>query len=144
MECRSPSPVYAIFLQEQLFNFKLIGIVEGLNLSISTPHKFYYAFQSSLMTLKNLLCELYLHNLAVPDNTKVNSLLYVGDVQLRVVISWIKNEISHEHQSVPYKKKEMSIPLMMRSEVHHSKRIYFDQISITRNPSGANKSYLVR
>lgn len=80
MECRSPSPVYALFLKEQLVNFKLTRIVEGLGPSISTSHEFYDAFQSIPMPLNNFLCELYLHNLVVPNDTEWNSLLYVGDV----------------------------------------------------------------
>ena len=89
MECRSPSLVYALFLKEKFANFKLTRIMEGLNPSISTPHELYDTFQSVPIHMKNLLCELYLHNLVVPNETEWNSLLYVGDVQLRIVMSWI-------------------------------------------------------
>ena len=67
MECKSPPLVYAFFLKEKLANFKLTRIVECLNPSISTPHEFYDTFQSVPMPLKNLLCELYLRKLAVPN-----------------------------------------------------------------------------
>lgn len=80
MECRSPSSVYALFLKEKLLNLKLTRIVEGLNPSIATPHDFYDAFQYIPIPLNNLSCELYLHNLAVPNDKKWNVLLYIGDV----------------------------------------------------------------
>lgn len=73
------------------------------------------------MALKNLLCELYLHNLVVLNDTKWNQVLYVGDVQLREAMSWIQNEISREHQATPYRDNEITIPLFMRSKVQHSR-----------------------
>ena len=57
------------------------------------------------MTLQTLLCELYVHNLAILDNTTWNSLMYVGDVQFRAVMSWVQNEISQEAQAGPYRNK---------------------------------------
>ena len=51
----------------------------------------------------NLLYELFLHNLAVPDNRDWNPLPYVGDIQLRALMSWIQNEISRENQVHQYR-----------------------------------------
>ena len=65
------------------------------------------------MAFQNLLCEPYVHNLAVPNDTTWNSLLYVGDVQFRAVMAWIQNEISHETQAIPYRDKEMGEPLYL-------------------------------
>ena len=115
-----------MFLKEQLVNFKLTRTIEGHNPSISTPHEFYDAFQSIPMPLKNLLCELYLHNLAMPNDTEWNSLLYIGDVQLRAVMSWMENEISREHQVTPYRNNEMKVPLFMRPEVQNTRQIFLD------------------
>lgn len=78
MECRSPLHVF--FFLKKIF-------MEDRSPSISTPLEFYDAFQYFSMTLKNLLCELYLHNLAVPNDTEGNLVLYVGETQLRAEMS---------------------------------------------------------
>ena len=59
-------------------NFKFTIIVEGLKPSISTPYEFYDVFQYVPMPLKNLLCELYLHNLAVPNDRAELTLICRG------------------------------------------------------------------
>ena len=72
-----------------MINFQLSRITKGLNPSLNTPQEFYATFKSVPMALQNLLCELYVHNLAVTDDKEYNSLLYVGDAQFRVVMSLI-------------------------------------------------------
>lgn len=119
-------------------------IVEGLNPSISTPHEFYDVFQSIPIPLNNLLYELYLDNLIVPNDIEWNSLLYIGDVLLRAVMSWMLNEISREHQAAPYRENKMIVPLLMRLEVQNSRRSFLDWISILDNPSRAHKVCSVR
>lgn len=121
MSCRSPSLIYTLFLKEKMINFQLSRIARGLNPSLQTPHDFYATFQSVPMPLQNFLCELYDHNFSVLDNRDWNSLLYVGDVQFRVVMSWIQNEISHETQAALYRQKEMLEPLNIRPEVQNTR-----------------------
>ena len=78
------------------------------------------------MAFQNLLCELYVHNLAIIDDKECNSLLYVGDVQFREVRSWIQNEINHETQAIPYREKEMVEPLYIWPKVQDTRRTYYD------------------
>ena len=118
--------------------------MEGLNTSISTPHEFYDAFLYILMPLKNLLYELYLHYLVAPDNIEWTSLLYVADVYLRVVMSWMHNDISREHQVTPYMDNEMIVPLLMSLEVQNSRQTFLDWISILGNPIRASRVCSVR
>ena len=95
------------------------------------------------MTFQNILCELYVHNLAVPDNTTWNSLMYVGDVQFRVVMSWVQNEISQEAQAVPYRNKEIDEPLYLQPQIQDTSQAYFDWIYVTNNARCASKITLV-
>ena len=75
-------------LKEKKLNYQMNRIVKGLNSSLNTPHEFYYAFQQFLAVIKNLLCELYMHNLVFPNNREWNPLMYVvGDIQLREFMS---------------------------------------------------------
>ena len=100
-----------------MVNFQLSRVIRGLNPSLNTPQEFYAAFKSVPMALQNILCELYVHNLAVPNNKDWNSLLYVGDVQFRAIMSWMQNKISRESQAAPYREKEILEPLYIRPEV---------------------------
>ena len=70
--------------------------------------------------------------------------MYVGDVKLRAIMSWIQNEIRRENKATPYRENEMTTPLFMRLEVQHSRRTYLDWISILGNPVELGKVCLVR
>lgn len=94
MQCRAPPRVYALYLKEQHLCFKLTHIVRELSPSFETTQEFYHAYQNFPATIKNLLCELYLHNYVVSYDTEWNPLLYIGDIHLKALMSWIQNEIN--------------------------------------------------
>lgn len=90
--CRTPPRVYVMYLKELDLSFKLSMIIVDLDHSIETPQEFYQMYQSSLATTKNLLCEFYLHNYPAPNDNDWNPLLYIGDIHIRSLMSWIQNE----------------------------------------------------
>lgn len=143
VNCRSPSPVYTLFLKDQMINFQLSQITQGLNPSLHTPQEFYVSFKSVLMALQNLLYELYIHNFVFLDDKDWNSLLYMGDVQFRAVMSWMQNEISKENQATPYREKEMFEPLYIQPQVQNIHKVFFDWLSLNNNQSVATKIHLV-
>ena len=53
----------------------------------------------------------------------------------------MQNEIRREHQDAPYKDNEMTNPFLMRPQVQHFRNSFLDWLSITGNPSRANKVY---
>ena len=118
-------------LKEQFLNLKLTHLVQGLNPSLDTLHEFYFAFQSSLVATKNLLCELHLHNHAIPNDKEWNPLLYVGDIQL-AYMSWVQNELNRENQARPYRHEEVDIPLPIRPEARDVCHYYYDWPKITK------------
>lgn len=75
MQCRAPPRIYAVHLKERYLNFILNHIVRDLITSLETPKEFYHASQTSPHSVKNLLCELYLHNYAMPQDREWNPLL---------------------------------------------------------------------
>ena len=127
-----------------MINFQLSQVAWGLNPSLNTPHDFYAAFKSIPMALQNLLYELYVDNLVVPDDKDWNSLLYVGDVQFRAIMSWIQNEINCKDQATPYREKEMVEPLYIWLEVQNIRKKFYDYLSVTNNASDASKVYPIR
>lgn len=55
MQCRAPPRVYALYLKEQHFCFKLTCIARDLSPSLETPQEFYHVYQNSPTTIKNSL-----------------------------------------------------------------------------------------
>lgn len=126
MQCSSPSPIYAMYLKELYLNFQLIRLQQGKNPSLESPNDFYDAWRESPQHLKYLLCGFYLHNLVVPYDLDQNPLLYMGDIHISALISWIQNEISRGEQFDSFKHVGTTQPLPIRKESTIGKRIYFD------------------
>ena len=78
---RVPSSSYPVFLFEQFIWFKLKAVKEGRPYEIATSAKFLETFLASDFIEQNLLCELYLHDLAYPLDRHSNPTPFFGDVQ---------------------------------------------------------------
>ena len=61
---RAPSPSYSIFIFEQTTLFKIRSLKEGKPYHIMTTPQFLDTFTQSDFLRHNLLCELYLHEMA--------------------------------------------------------------------------------
>ena len=90
---RAPSSSYPVFLFEQFIWFKLKAIKEGRPYEIATSSKFMETFLVSEFIEQNLLCELYLHELACPLEHHLNPTPFLGDVQLRDFASFVSNHV---------------------------------------------------
>ena len=77
---RVPSSSYPIFLFEQFVWFKLKAVKEGKSFEITTSAKFLETFFGSNFEDQNLLCELYLHEMAFPLDFHLNLVPFSGDV----------------------------------------------------------------
>lgn len=88
--------------------------------------EFSQAFHSSPIAIHNFLCDIFLHNLAVLDNREHNPLLCIGDIQLRSLISWIKNKINRDVHAKSYRELEEEIPLYLRPKDRDPKTCYYD------------------
>ena len=77
---RVPSSSYPVFLFEQFVWFKLRAVKEGRSFEITTSAKFLETFLRSNFEDQNLLCELYLHEMACPLDRHSNLVPFSGDV----------------------------------------------------------------
>lgn len=91
-------------------------IVRDLSPSLQTPEEFYHVYQTSPTAIKNFLYEFYLHNYIVPDDVDWNPLLYIGDIYLRPLMSWVQNEIARGEQFQIHRKEELDLSLPLRAE----------------------------
>ena len=88
---RVPSSSYPVLLFKQFVWFKLRAVKEGSSFVITTSAKFLETFLRSSFEDQNLLCELYLHEMACPLNHHSNPIPFSGDVQLRAFDSFVSN-----------------------------------------------------
>ena len=93
MRSRAPSPSYPVFLYEQFTWFKFKSLKEGRPYEVASSTQFMETFIKSSFTEQNLLCELYLHELAFPIVRHSNPAPYLGDVQLRAFASFFSNHV---------------------------------------------------
>ena len=89
-----PSSSYPMFLFEQFIWFKLRTVKEGRPYEIATSAKFLETFMGSNFEDQNLLCELYLHEMACPLDRHSNPVPFLGDVQLSDFDSFVSKTFS--------------------------------------------------
>jgi hypothetical protein len=84
--------------------------------NLETIKDFFYAYQIYNMEDKSRMCELYLHNIFLPDPYKWNSNPYVWDVQIMDFASWLRHEELRAVEMNKYKEDELHGPLLIRDE----------------------------
>lgn len=87
-----------------------------MNPDIETADKFYDAYEVAPNWLKNSMCELYLHGYLIPIETEWNPLLYIGDIHLRALMSWVANKVNYGRQLETYEEAERDEPILLRAE----------------------------
>ena len=106
MAYRPPPSVYAMCLKEQFLLFELMKTMRNIDYKFKNAQDFYNVYQTFTSWKKNLLCELYLHNCIIPQETEWNPLLYIEDVHLRALLSWMHNETNYDRQLDTYRDLE--------------------------------------
>ena len=96
LSTRAPYPSYPVFLFEQFIWFKLKAVKEGRPYEMETSAQFLETFMESNFIKQNLLCEIYLHEMACPLDHHSNPTPYLGDVQLRDFSSFVSNHVQWE------------------------------------------------
>jgi len=116
MATRKPSVNYSLYLSERLVYFQLKAIRAGRPHELLTTENFVETFNEAPENDQHLLCELYLHNQAVPDNKEVNFLPITGDIQLRAFVSFLSNLITWQTAFVATSNNEDNKLLWIRPE----------------------------
>ena len=116
MGTRKPSSSYPVFLFEKFVWFKLKAVQEGRSFEITTSENFLETFFGSNFEEQNLLCELYLHEMACPLDHHSNPVPFAGDVQLRAFASFVSNHIQWERSFQTFSHNEAHTNLWIRSE----------------------------
>jgi len=116
MATRKPFVNYSLYLSERLVYFQLRAIRNGRPYELMTAEKFVETFKEAPESDQHLLCELYLHNQAVPDNRQVNFIPITGDIQIRAFVSFLSNLITWETAFTASRHNEENKLLWIRPE----------------------------
>jgi len=77
---------------------------------------FLKVFATTTPEEQDQLYEYYLHNYVVSEDAEWNPLIYVGDLQVRAMASYFRNEKLRGEIMQAYTKREKSIALPIRRE----------------------------
>jgi hypothetical protein len=78
--------------------------------------KFLDVYANSTLKEEDQLCEYYLYNYVFPDETKWNPLMFVGDLQVRALASYYKNEKFRGEIMEEYEEREKCVALPIWKE----------------------------
>lgn len=113
---RKPSFNYAVFLRERLAFLQIKAIRDGRPYQVGTPDQFIEAFIEAPNNDQNLLCELYLHNEAMPEDRVMNILPIVGDIKIRAFISFLANQLTWKNVYMSATHNEQNCLLWIQNE----------------------------
>ena len=119
MGTRNPSSSYPVFLFEHFVWFQLKAVQEGRSFEITTSENFLETLFRSNFEELNLLCELYLHDMACPLDRHSNPIPFAGDVQLRAFASFVSNHVQWERSFQTFSHNESHTNLWIRSELQN-------------------------
>ena len=69
------------------------ALKEGRSYEVASSDQFLETFMKNSLTEQNILCELYLHEMASPLDWYSNPAPHLGDVQLRDFSSFVSNHV---------------------------------------------------
>ena len=117
--CKKPSSSYPIFLWESYYLFQLKYIMEDKPYVGSSSRTFLDVFHASDFDEQRLLCELFLNNI-ICEHTSIQMvatvLSYMGDLQLRAFVSFMRNQIEWNLSTKSMETNEEKIALWIRVE----------------------------
>lgn len=116
LAARKPSSNHSLFLVECLAFFQIKVINDGRTHELSRPKQFVKTFAEASTSDQHLLCELYLHNYAIPENRKLNLNSLIGNVQLREFVSFLANQITWQTTFLSARHNEGNHLLWIRYE----------------------------
>jgi hypothetical protein len=91
LAAKKPSSNYSLFIIERLAFFQIKSIKDGRPYAVFKPKDFVQTFAESSTIDQHLLCELYIHNEAIPENRQLNLNPLVGDIQIQALASFLAN-----------------------------------------------------
>jgi len=134
LTCRAPAKNYAMFLLERYLKLKIKVVKEGAPIQINTVNDFVDCCKYCGVKVQRLLCEFYLHNLVLDQETELNPGPFVGDIQLQAFISFGVNQIKWLKAYNTFQRQENGLDLWVRVEPRNTVQLWKVHRNLMRTP----------
>lgn len=116
IRCKLPIRTYALFLQEFFLSFQFSRLISNQSIAMSRKFDFLNIFVESTPDEQDQLWQYYLHKYVVPKETEWNTLMFLGDLQVRALASYFRNEIFKGELMEEYEERDKCVALPVRKE----------------------------
>lgn len=134
LACRAPAKNYALCLLERYLQLKIKVVKAGALIQINTVSDFIDCCKNYGVKVQRLLCEFYLHNLVLDQETELNPGPFVGDIQLQAFISFGVNQIKSVKAYNIFQRQENGLDLWVRDEPRDPVRLWKAHRNLMRTP----------
>ena len=134
LSCRAPAKNYALFLLERYLRLKIKAVRAGAPIHINTVNDFIDCCKHYGVKVQRLLCEFYLHNLVLDQETDLNPGPFVGDIQFQAFVSFGVNQLKWLKAYNIFQRKENSLDLWVRAEPRDPAAVWREHRSVMRIP----------
>ena len=98
------------------------------------PTDFVKTFAEASAMDQHLLCEVYFHNEAIPENRRLNINPLVGDIQIRALTSFLNNQIIWQDDFLAAKHNEDNCLLWIRPEPQNDATFVTEYYQFLKKP----------
>ena len=116
LACRCLAKNYALFLLERYLKLKIKAVRAGKSIELKTIDDFVTCCKLYGVKVHRLLCEFYLHNLILENDSETNPSPFVGDIQYHAFISFVVNQLKWLKAYNFFQRQENELDLWVRSE----------------------------
>jgi hypothetical protein len=134
LACRAPAKNYALFLMERYLQLKIKAVKAGAPIQINTIDDFINCCKHYGVKVQRLLCEFYLHNLVLDQETELNPGPFVGDIQLQAFISFGVNQIKWLKAYNAFQRQENGLDLWIRAEPRDPVQLWRKHRNLMKTP----------
>jgi hypothetical protein len=110
------------------------SIKDGRPYAVFKPEDFVQTFAEASTIDQHLLCELYLHNEAIPENRQLNLNPLVGDIQIRALASFLANQITWQNDFLAARHNEDNRLLWIRPEPQNAATFVAEYYQFLKKP----------
>ena len=116
LACICPTKNYALFLLERYLQLKIKAVRAGKPIELKTIVDFVTCCKLYGVKVQRLLCEFYLHNLILENDSETNPSPFVGHIQYHAFISFAVNQLKWLKSYNVFQRQENELDLWVRSE----------------------------
>ena len=134
LTCRALVKNYALFLLERYLRLKIKAVRAGAPIQINTVNDFIDCCKHYGVKVQRLLCEFYLHNMVLEQETDLNPGPFVGDIQLQAFVSFGVNQLKWLRAYNAFQRQENSLDLWVRAEPRNPVQLWKSHKILMRTP----------